>query len=249
MEIRAIDSDVLSTRDLAVGTAVALVMGTVFTLLSSGLSLIVTFVPGVVFAWLTYVWLYFSKTKLPNGSDFLPVFFVALAMQFIHFAEEFTTGFRVHFPQLYGGAPYSEDLFVTFNMIAYFMFTMTTILVFTKSLRFLLVPSLFFIVYGAIGNAVSHTWWSLYLRAYFPGLVTAQVYWFVGPLVLYRLVSRPKVVFTIITLFALVLIPLLTFFASVGAINATIDATVSPFTGVTHGGSADGATLMYQRVP
>jgi hypothetical protein len=211
---------VLNQKDLVIGTVIALVMGTAFTLLSSGLSLIVTFVPGIVFAWLTYVWLYVTKTKLPNASEFLPVFFVALAVQFIHFAEEFSTGFRTAFPLLYGGTPYSDDLFVTFNMIAYFMFTMTCILAFTKSHWFLLVPSLFFIVYGAIGNAISHTWWSLYLQGYFPGLVTAQVYWIVGPLVLYRLLGRPKVAFAIITLFAIVLIPLLTIFVSAGAIGA-----------------------------
>ena len=103
-------------------------------------------------------------------------------------------------------------------MLAYFVFTLTCILVFTRRLRFLLLPSLFFIVYGAIGNAISHTWWSLYLRAYFPGLVTAQVYGIVGPLVLCRLVGRPKVAFSICILFAIVLILLLTIFASAGAI-------------------------------
>jgi Protein of unknown function with HXXEE motif len=219
-EPQATQSEVLSKTDLIGGTVIAFLMVTAFTLLSSGLSLIVTFVPGIVFAWLAYVWLYKTRTTLPAGSEFLPVFFGALAVQFIHFAEEFLTRFRVHFPLLYGGAPYSEDLFVTFNMVAYFMFTLTCILVFTKSLRFLLVPALFFIVYGAIGNAVSHTWWSLYLRAYFPGLVTAQIYWIVGPLVLYKLLGSPKAVMTISILFALVLIPLLTIFASADAVNA-----------------------------
>ena len=213
-------SEVLSKADLIIGTGIACLMGTAFTLLSSGLSLMVTFVPGIVFTWLTYVWLYKTRTALPAGSEFLPAFFLALAVQFIHFAEEFITRFRIHFPLLYGGTPYSEDLFVAFNMVAYFMFTLTCILVFTRGVRFLLVPSLFFVVYGAIGNAVSHTWWSLYLRAYFPGLLTAQIYWIVGPLVLYKLFGRPKPVITISILFALVLIPLLTIFASASAINA-----------------------------
>jgi hypothetical protein len=221
MENAAAHGDVLSRKDLVIGTVIALVMGTAFTLLSSGMSLIVTFVPGIVITWLTYVWCYLKRTRLPDGSEFLPVFFVALAVQFIHFAEEFTTGFRTRFPLLYGGLPYSEDLFVTFNMIAYFMFTLACILVFTRRLRFLLVPSLFFIVYGAIGNAISHTWWSFYLHAYFPGLITAQIYWIVGPLVLYKLLDRPRVVFAITILFALVLIPLLTIFASGGAVGSS----------------------------
>jgi hypothetical protein len=63
---------VLRTKDLVIGTVITLVMGTVFTALSSGLSLIVTFVPGIVFTWLTFVWLYLKKTKLPSGSEFLP---------------------------------------------------------------------------------------------------------------------------------------------------------------------------------
>jgi hypothetical protein len=218
----ATNSDVLSKTDLIIGTVIELVMATAFTLLTSGLSLIVTFVPGIVVAWLTYVWLYLDKRHLPSGATFLPVFFVALAVQFIHFAEEFTTGFRTNFPLLYGGTPYSADLFVTFNMAAYFIFSVTCILVFTKSFRFLLVPSLFFIIYGAIGNAISHTWWSLYLPPYFPGLVTAQLYWIVGPFLLYKLVGRPKVAVVITILFALALIPLLTIFASAAPIHSLL---------------------------
>jgi hypothetical protein len=213
-EPTTIHGDVLSKTDLIIGTVIALGMATVFTLLSSGLSLIVTFIPGIVVSWLTYVWLYIDKRHLPSGVAFLPVFFVALAVQFIHFAEEFTTGFRTSFPLLYNGTPYSADLFVTFNMTAYFIFTLTCILVFTKKVMFLLLPALFFIIYGAIGNAISHTWWSLHLHAYFPGLVTAQMYWIVGPVVLYKLVASRKAALVITVLFALVLIPLLTIFAS-----------------------------------
>ena len=94
-------SEVLSKADLIIGTVIAFLMATAFTLLSSGWSLIVTFLPGMVFAWLTYVWLYKTRATLPAGSEFLPVFFVALAVQFIHFAEEFVTRFPVHFPLLY----------------------------------------------------------------------------------------------------------------------------------------------------
>jgi hypothetical protein len=210
----ATHNEVLSKTDLIIGTIIALVMATAFTLLSSGLSLIVTFVPGIVVTWVTYVWFYMDKRPLPSAATFLPLFFAALAVQFIHFAEEFATGFRTSFPLLYGGTPYSADLFVTFNMAAYFIFSLTCILVFTRRLRFLLIPCLFFIIYGAIGNAMSHTWWSLYLQAYFPGLVTAQIHWLVGPFLLYKLVGSPKVALLITLLFAFVLIPLLTMFAS-----------------------------------
>lgn len=217
MENKVTSGAVLSLQDFVIGTIIALVMGTAFTLLSSGRSLIVTFVPGIVFTWSVFLWLYVKKRKLPNSQEFLPLFFTLLAVQFLHFAEEFTTGFRAKFPLLYGGAPYSDNLFVTFNMISYFIFAVTCILVFAKDLRFLLVPVMFFIVYGAIGNAISHTWWSLYLQSYFPGLITAQIYWVLGPLVLNKLLGGRKDVFTTIIIFAFALVLLLTSFASPGA--------------------------------
>ena len=203
----------LGKKDFIIGTVIALVLGTTFTLLSSGKSLLVTFVPGMAITWLTFAWLYKKQIQLPEGPKFMPWFFGALAVQFIHFAEEFTTGFRSQFPLLYGGTPYSDNLFVVFNMLSYFVFTLACILVFTKKLRFLLVPVMFYIIYGAIGNAISHTWWSLYLKSYFPGFVSAQLYWVLGPLVLYKLLGDRKAVTAIVILFALVLIPLLTVFS------------------------------------
>jgi hypothetical protein len=217
---QALSSNVVGTKDFVIGTVIALVMATIFTLLSSGLSLIVTFIPGIVFSWLTYAWLFVRKATLPTGAAFLPLFFALLAVQFIHFAEEFVTGFRTQYPLLYGGIPYSDSLFVTFNMISYAIFSLACILAFTTKLRFLLIPALFFIIYGALGNAIAHTWWSLYLRSYFPGLITAQIFWIAGPFVLYKLVGRRNVVVTVIILFALVLIPLLTIFASPDAISS-----------------------------
>ena len=204
----------LSRRDLIAGTLIALAMGAVFTTLSSGASLLVTFVPGMAVTWLVFVRLYVKQTVLPEGAAFLPVFFATLAVQFIHFAEEYTTGFPVKFPVLYDGAAYSDNLFVIFNMASYFVFTVACLLAFTRKLYFLLIPVMFYIIYGAIGNAISHTWWSLYLQGYFPGLVTAQLYWIMGPVVLYKLLGERKAVIAVIALFAAVLAPLLTVFTT-----------------------------------
>jgi hypothetical protein len=109
----------LTRRDLAIGTVIALIMGTAFARLSSGASLLVTFIPGLAVSWLLFLRLYLKRTPLPDGARFLPVFFTALAVQFVHFAEEFLTGFPARFPALYGGAAYPEGMFVTFNMASY----------------------------------------------------------------------------------------------------------------------------------
>lgn len=204
----------ITRRDLVLGTLIALGMGAVFTALSSGTSLLVTFVPGMAFTWATFAFLHVKRIELPEHGDFLPPFFILLAVQLIHFVEEYLTGFRVRFPELYDGAPYSNDLFVTFNMIAYAVFILGSIAAVTTQRRFLLIPPLFFIVYGAIGNAISHTFWSFFLGEYFPGLFTAQIYWVLGPVVLVTLVRSRRVVLCIVAVFCVVLTILLAVFAS-----------------------------------
>src|SRR5688572_10162670 len=119
MEGKTTCRDALSRRDFVIGSAIALAMVASFALISSGLSLIVTFVPGVAFSWLIYARMRLTRTSAPASPLFLPIYFATLAAQFLHFAEEYLTGFRTLFPLLYGGAPYSDPLFVTFNMLSY----------------------------------------------------------------------------------------------------------------------------------
>jgi hypothetical protein len=86
-------------------------------------------------------------------------------------------------------------------------------LVFYVDARYLLIPVLFFVVDGAIGNATSHTLWSLTAREYRLGLVTAQAYWVVGPFVLYQLIGSVGV--TVVTCIVL---------------GVTLSVTVAAFT-------------------
>jgi hypothetical protein len=205
----------LTQKDLVLGTIIAILMATIFILLSSGKSLIVTFVPGVVISWLIFVRLYQREVKLPETSRLMPLYFIALSVQFLHFAEEFTHDFASRFPALYQGPAYSINTFLAINMISYAIFTLAFLLVFIKGKRFLLLPVLFFIVYGVMGNAIAHTVWSIYLQGYFPGFFTAQLYWFFGPLLLYNLTGDRKETIKSLLLFAVVLIPLLIIFISV----------------------------------
>ncbi|MBX9602943.1 MAG: HXXEE domain-containing protein [Bryobacteraceae bacterium] len=203
-------TDTLTTKDLAIGTVIATVMAATFSYLSSGLSLIITFVPGLLFSWLAFVQIYRKQVVPPSAASFVPLFFVGLAVQFLHFAEEYSTGFATRFPELYGGVAYSDRLFVSFNMLSYTIFTLACLAAFVKGHRFMLMPVLFFIVYGAIGNAVSHTWWSLQTRSYFPGLMTAQLYWILGPSLLLRLLRSRSTTASVAIPFGFVLVTLLT---------------------------------------
>ncbi|RLQ89237.1 HXXEE domain-containing protein [Notoacmeibacter ruber] len=199
----------VSGHDFLIGALIALVMGAAFVVFG-GMPLLATFVPGLAFALGLLAFLRKQNVAMAEGARLYPLYFGTLAWQFIHFAEEYITGFRSRFPELFGSTPYSAELFVEINMISYFVFVIAFLLVFEGRRRFLLIPVLFFVIYGAIGNAIAHTYWALWSGGYFPGLFTAQLYWVLGPMLLARLLGswRPAIVTT--TGFGIVLIATLT---------------------------------------
>ena len=200
----------ISRGHFAVGTVIALAMGTIFIGLG-GTPLLVTFIPGLFIAWTAFAWLHFKHIELPSGDRLYPIFFGVFAWQFVHFFEEFLTGFRIRFPALYGTTAYSADTFVGINMVSYFVFAVGFILAFRKGLSFLLVPVLFYAVYGAVGNAFAHAWWVVLERDYFPGAYSALAYWVLGPLLLASLVGSMRRALVLSAVFAAILIPAMTF--------------------------------------
>lgn len=204
------ETQLLSLLDVAIGTLIALIMGVLF-IKAGGLPLVVTFIPGLVVSVFVMFYMFINKVKLPNASHFVPLFFIALGWQFLHFNEEFLTEFYEKFPVLYGGEPYSVQKFVSINMASYFVFTVSCILIYTKQLRFLILPVLFYIIYGAIGNAIAHTWWAIWLKGYFPGFYTGLVYWFLGIIVLGSLIGSKKTACQAVAIFAAILTPIITF--------------------------------------
>ncbi|MEZ4518150.1 MAG: hypothetical protein R3C44_15460 [Chloroflexota bacterium] len=201
----------LERRDVIIGTIIVVLLAGTFAYLG-GKPLILTFVPVVFVTWIVFIYMYVKGTELPKGSYFLPFFLAMLAWQLIHFSEEFVTNFYTLFPELYGSAPYTPNIFVTFNMVAYFVFAIACILVFTRNIKFLLVPVLFFILYAGMGNVIAHTWWVILERSYFPGFYTAQVYWILGPLTLSALIGSEKNALIVMALIAAILSPLLIIF-------------------------------------
>jgi hypothetical protein len=201
----------LGRKDLVVGSVIALLMAAIFSALG-GRPLIVTFVPVLAVVWLIFLRMYVKKMPLPQAADFLPIYFSLLAWQFMHFAEEYLTGFYSRFPSLYGAEPFSPELFVSFNMVSYALFVVACLLVFSKNLKFLLIPVLFFVAYGAIGNAISHTWWVILQKSYFPGFYTALAYWIIGPLALAKLIGSRNHAFAWTAVIAVALVPIMTVF-------------------------------------
>ncbi len=183
---------VLDASDFVVATVLAVAAGVVFSVASHGASLRVTFVPGMAIVYALVVWLWRSRQPLPAAGEILPWYLVAVAVQLLHFAEEFVTGFAEEFPRRYGAEPYDIDMFVWFNMGAYAVFVVAAVALWHRSNRKLLVPVLFFIVYGTLGNAVAHLTWAILAGGYFPGLYTSLAFWVLGPLLGHHVLGRNR---------------------------------------------------------
>lgn len=195
----------LTRPDLAIAGVIAILLGLLFAWLSPGIALIVTFVPGLAVAWGVLVYLKRSGWQMPAFSTVIPIYLITMSVQFLHFTEEFSTSFQTRFGPVYGGDEIADWLFVLINMASYAVFLLAPLGAWYLGRRFLLLPMLFFVIYGALGNAIAHSMWGLLAHGYFPGLYTAQLYWVLGPLLLHRLGMKPREIAVLVAGFAAML--------------------------------------------
>ncbi|HEX8070755.1 MAG TPA: HXXEE domain-containing protein [Pyrinomonadaceae bacterium] len=143
-----------------------------------------SFVPVMIVAFVCY--LRTSYRALPGVERVLPLYLLALALQFLHFTEEYVYGFHRRVTEIAPGMPpFSADVFVAFNMIAYALFLLAGAGLY-KRLKFPMVVVWFFAL-CVLGNAVWHLLLTLRVGGYFPGLYTSLPGWVLGPLLLRRL--------------------------------------------------------------
>jgi len=169
----------ISPRDRVLGAALVLIvlaaqtrfMGPAIILLSGGL--IVSY--GV---WIAARW-------KNDDAAVLPVYLLAIAVQCLHFTEEYVTGFQHRFPSLFGD-DWSDTRFVAFNMLWLAAFVLAGLGVYKRvPLAHLIV--LFLGLIGGVGNGASHLVLAAMHRGYFPGLITAPFCLLMGVLLLIRL--------------------------------------------------------------
>src|SRR5918997_382952 len=143
-----------------------------------------SFVPAMVLAFVCY--LRTSYREMPEAERVLPVYLIALAIQFLHFTEEYVYGFQFRVTEIMAGMPpFNVNVFVAFNMIAYCLFLLAGAGMY-KGLKFPMVIVWFFAV-CVLGNAIWHLALSLKAGGYFPGLYTSFAGWILGPVLLRRL--------------------------------------------------------------
>src|SRR5918997_7092908 len=112
-----------------------------------------SFVPAMVLAFVCY--LRTSYREMPKVERVLPVYLVALAIQFLHFTEEYVYGFHLRVTEIMDGMPpFNVNVFVAFNMIAYCLFLLAGLGMY-KGMKFPMVIVWLFAI-AVLGNAIWH---------------------------------------------------------------------------------------------
>ena len=159
---------------------IALILILIFYWVGYTLPSVWMFIPGVIISYL--VWLTRFKNYDPDPYQLLPLYLFALAIQLIHFGEEYLTGFTAKLPEILGQEIYPTDYWIMFNLIAYSVFILGGIAILNR-IRFLLIIPIFFVLVGVIFNAIAHIGLAIYVGAYFPGLYSAIAYAILTPFI------------------------------------------------------------------
>jgi len=175
----------VNKRDAVVPAVIALLLIVLFFALSPGLGLIVTFVPSMVVAYVCY--LLTSYRAMPDPARVLPVYLLAVAVQCLHFSEEFATGFYTRWPvEIFHARPFDVTVFVLINLVSDAAFILAALAIY-KRVKIPMIIVWFFTIMGAIGNAVQHPIYAVMVGGYFPGLFTSFIYLALGPVLFWRL--------------------------------------------------------------
>lgn len=174
--------------DLVIPSVIAVTAIVIFFLVHPAQKL--SFVPTMVLAFVCY--LRTSYREMPKVERVLPLYLVALAIQFLHFTEEYVYGFHLRVTEIMVGMPpFDANVFVAFNMIAYCLFLLGGLGMY-KGMKFPMIIVWFFVI-AILGNAIWHPLLAVRVGGYFPGLYTSFAYWIVGPILLRRLWNKESV--------------------------------------------------------
>ena len=96
---------------------------------------------------------------------------VATAIQTVHFAEEWATGFHIRFPALLGLDPMPLSFFVSFN-VAWIMIWIVAVPFIRSGQKWAFFAAWFLAIAGML-NGFAHPLMALASGGYFPGLFTS----------------------------------------------------------------------------
>jgi Protein of unknown function with HXXEE motif len=125
------------------------------------------------------------------STSVLPTYLLAVALQCLHFTEEYLAGFQRDFPQRLG-YQWSDQQFVAFNLLWLCIFILAAAGVYKKmALAFLIVW--FFAIVGGLANGILHLMMAIAQGRYFPGAFTAPFLLLAG-IILIRNLRKEKLI-------------------------------------------------------
>ena len=117
----------------------------------------------------------------------LPVYLAAVALQCLHFCEEYLTGFQRDFPRLFA-AEWSDRQFVVFNALWLAVFVLAGLGVYRR-IGLAVIVVWFFALAGGVANGAAHLVLCVVTRRYFPGALTAPFVLLLGVILVRRLAA------------------------------------------------------------
>ena len=110
---------------------------------------------------------------------------IATAIQSVHFAEEWVTGFHIRFPALLGLDPMPMSFFVAFNLvwIGFWIASVPSLRIGRGSAFF----AAWFLAIAGVLNGVAHPMMAIASGGYFPGLITSPFIGIAGVILWQRL--------------------------------------------------------------
>ena len=130
------------------------------------------------------------KPQTAGREQTVRVFLLGLAVQSLHFMEEFVTHFEDRFPALLGLSAWSENFFVAFNLIWMSVWILSAVGL-QRGNRMALFPVWFFAI-ACVANGIAHPVLAIAAHGYFPGLITSPILGVLGVLLWIRLLQSTK---------------------------------------------------------
>jgi hypothetical protein len=132
----------------------------------------------------------FRKADAEQLSLAAPWTLAVLAIQSLHFAEEFATGFHERFPAMLGLAPWTAEFLVGFNAAWIAAWALASSAAIVRRATFVAAWLIWFLALAATANGLAHPVLAMAAGGYFPGLLTSPVLGVAGLVLIRQLMRR-----------------------------------------------------------
>lgn len=134
--------------------------------------------------------LWMSRSEWSPAESVIGVYALAVLVQCAHLVEEYLSGFYRVFPPVFGAEPWSEQRFLSFNLVWLAIFVIAGFEL-VRQTRTAYLVAMFLAIGGGVGNGLGHLALAAREGGYFPGAYTGVLALLAGSVLTYRLMRKP----------------------------------------------------------